>query len=112
MKLVKFFKDIKAQVLTNQSGLEQIEISNAYVSDLLSDVMGSIGENMAWITIMRHLNVVAVASLAGIPLVIFAKGVVPAEPVIEKANTEGIHLISSSLTTFELAGMLYREIHS
>ena len=30
----------------------------------------------------------------------------------KKANEKGIHLVSSSLTTFDLAGILYKEIHS
>jgi predicted transcriptional regulator len=112
MRLVDFIPTVKGQVLTKIEGLENVEIFNAYVSDLLSDVMGSVGENMAWITIMRHLNVVAVASLAGIPVVFFSKGIIPETPVIKKANEEGIHLVSSSLTTFDLAGILYKEIHS
>ncbi|MFO7895428.1 MAG: hypothetical protein R6U84_00660 [Candidatus Cloacimonadales bacterium] len=111
MKIIDFIKDVKGEILTNLPEIDAVEIQDAYVSDLLSDVMGSVGENMAWITIMRHLNVVAVASLAGIPIIIFSKGIIPAEPVVEKANEEGIHLVSSSLTTFQLAGMLYRKIH-
>ncbi|MCK4957157.1 MAG: hypothetical protein KAS49_05935 [Candidatus Cloacimonetes bacterium] len=112
MKLVEYIKEIKGQVLTKVPHLEEVEVENGYASDLLSDVMGSAGENMAWITIMRHLNVVAVASLAGIPIVVFSKGIIPDEVVISKANEEGIHMISSSLDTFELAGILYKQIHS
>lgn len=111
MKIAEYLIAIKGQILTNLDSIEDVEIFNGYVSDLLSDVMGSAKENMIWITIMRHLNVVAVASLAGIPIVVFPKGIIPDAVVINKANDEGIHMISSSLTSFELAGILYKHIY-
>ena len=68
-------------VLTRKGGIQR-----RYVSDLLSDVMGSASSGQVWVTIMRHLNVVAVASMTGITAIIFAKGVVPDADVIEKAQ--------------------------
>lgn len=85
-----------------------VEISGGYVCDMLSDVMGSARPGQAWITIMKHLNAVAVASMAGIPAIIMAKGFVPDAPVIAKATEEGICLISSDMDTFSLAGILYK----
>lgn len=88
-----------------------VRISGAYVCDMLSDVMGSAQPGQAWITIMKHLNTVAVASLAGLPAIIFAKGNAPDAAVVEKASGEGICLISSGLDTFSLAGILYQMLH-
>lgn len=85
-----------------------IEIGGAYVSDMLSDVMGSAKPDQAWITIMKHLNVIAVASMTGVPAIVFSKGNTPDAPVADKALEEGICLISSPLSTFELAGILYK----
>lgn len=86
----------------------QIEIKGAYVCDMLSDVMGSAKSGEVWITIMKHLNVVAVASMTGIPAIVFAKGSSPDAAVVDKALGEGICLISSPLDTFSLAGILYK----
>ena len=44
MRLVDFIPTVKGQVLTKIEGLENVEIFNAYVSDLLSDVMGFVGK--------------------------------------------------------------------
>jgi predicted transcriptional regulator len=107
LKLQEYIDIIDATVLTKQSNLADIEITEGYVSDLLSDVMGNAKEGSVWITIMRHLNVIAVASLAGLGAVVFSKNIVPEQAVIDKANEEGICLINSSLSTFELAGKLY-----
>ena len=88
--------------------LSVIDLEGAYVCDMLSDVMGSAKPKQAWITIMKHLNVIAVASMTGIPVIVFSKGNQPEEAVIDKATEEGIALISSPLPTFELAGKLYQ----
>ena len=106
-KLNDFLNLIPHKLLSGKKLIESTQINGGYVSDLLSDVMGSAKENEIWITIMRHLNVVAVASLASIPTVIFSKGIIPEKMVIEKAESEGIILISSDLSTFELSGKLY-----
>ncbi|MFA7073945.1 MAG: hypothetical protein WC234_02010 [Endomicrobiaceae bacterium] len=105
--LKDFITAVDAKVISTVEDYEDIEVSGAYVSDLLSDVMGNARDNQIWITIMRHLNVVAVASLAGMPAICFACNVVPDEQVIKKANDEDICLITTSKTTFETAGILY-----
>lgn len=108
IRLEAFFKAASARVLTPEPNPDLVEIERGYVSDLLSDVMGAAGSGMCWITIMRHLNVVAVAALAGIRAVVFAKGVVPDQAVIDKATAEGVVLAVSELDSFSLAGVLYK----
>lgn len=85
-----------------------VELSGGYVCDMLSDVMGSAQPGQIWITIMKHLNVIAVASMTGIPAIIFAKGVSPDANVIDKATEEGIVLLSSPLDTFSISGIVYQ----
>jgi len=99
---------VTGEVLTNHQDLVSITIEGGYVSDLLSDVMGNARENQVWITIMKHLNVIAVAALANMSCVCFANNVNPDEAVINKANDENICLIKTSLSTFEIAGRLYQ----
>jgi serine kinase of HPr protein (carbohydrate metabolism regulator) len=73
--------------------------------------MGNAKKNDAWITIMRHLNVVAVASLAGVSVILFAKNITPDEAVIKKAEMEEICLIQSPLSSFEISGKLYQLLY-
>lgn len=108
IKLKEYLEAIHGQSLTPAISCEGVELVGAYVSDMLSDVMGSGKEGLAWITIMKHLNVIAVASMTGIPVIVFSKGNVPEAAVIEKAIEEEICLVTSPLTTFELAGILYK----
>lgn len=108
LKLSDFIKAVKGTNHTPAIDPETVEIAGAYVSDMLSDVMGSAKPDQVWITIMKHLNVIAVASMTGIPAIIFSKGNTPDAVVCDKALDENICLISSELSTFELSGMLYQ----
>ena len=78
-------------------------IDGAYIGDLLSWVMGRAPADSAWITIMSNVNVVAVASLADVACVIFAEGVEPDPQAKQRAENEGINLISSNEAAYEIA---------
>lgn len=110
-KLSKFMDEIDGVNHTPALDPADFEITGGYVCDMLSDVMGSAQPGQAWITIMKHLNTIAVASMTGIPAIIFAKGSVPDQAVIDKAEGEGVCLVSSKLDTFSLAGILYKLLH-
>lgn len=111
VSLNQFIDVIEGTLLTEKTKTDDTLIKDGYVSDLLSDVMGSAKDNQVWITIMRHLNSVAVASLANIPCIVFAKGIKPEPNVIDKANEEQVVLVSSDLPSFEIAGKLYMLLH-
>lgn len=83
------------------------ELHKGYASDLLSDVIGNAPAGGVLITVQVHANVVAVASLATQQAIIFALDRQPDEATCAKAAEEGIHLFSSSLPAFEIAGLLY-----
>ena len=82
------------------------EVSGAYVGDLLSWVMGRAASDNAWITIMSNVNVLAVATLSDVSCVIFAEGVIPDSEVVNTANSKGINLLSSSLSSYETAVLI------
>ena len=104
--LSEFLQLVPNEVLCGNP--DEIMLRNAYVCDLLSDVMGNAREGDIWITIMRHINIIAVASLAGIPAIIFPKNIKPEIQVVNKAKSEKIALITTTLTTFEISGKLYQ----
>ncbi len=111
IKLTDFMKAISGVNYTPALDLGSIELDGAYVCDMLSDVMGSAKPKQAWITIMKHLNVIAVASMTGIPVIVLSKGNTPEAAVVDKATEEGIALVSSPLSTYDLAGILYQQLH-
>jgi hypothetical protein len=76
----------------------------AFVGDILSHALGRAPGGAVWITVQVHLNVVAVAVVRGFPAIILAEGRRPEEEMVERAKTEGIALLTSPLTGYELAG--------
>lgn len=83
-------------------------VNGGYVSDLLSHVMGQARAGDVWVTLQGHQNIIAVASLVGIPAVIIAGGMNPDPDTIKKAKAEGITLMTSVLPVFEVVGLLHR----
>ena len=75
-------------------------ISGGYAGDLLSWVMGRATEGCAWVTIMSNVNIVAVATLTDPACIILSESVKPDDGVLEKAQMNGINILSTDLDTF------------
>lgn len=98
-------------MLSGSNGLDR-EISGAYTSDLLSDVMGGINEGMLWITLQTHVNVMAIASLKEIAAVILVKNLTPEANTVEQSNNEGIPILSTAEATFDISGKIYQLLNA
>lgn len=82
-------------------------IEGAYVSDLLSDVMGKAEKNSLWITSQIHKNIVAVASLKELSAIVIVNERSASEELLAQAEAEDIVILSSGLPAFETAGKIY-----
>jgi predicted transcriptional regulator len=107
MKLSDIVNALSLEVKTYRDGLNS-DISGAYVSDLLSDVMANSKEGNVWITLQTHLNIVAVASLKGIRGIIIVSGRQVEEAVLKKAEEEKITVMIAPLSAFEVSGKIYQ----
>lgn len=84
-----------------------VEVTGGYASDLLSCVMAKAQTGNVWVTLQGHPNVVAVASLINLAGVIITEGMTPDAATIEKAEEEGIPILTTELTTFTVVGRLF-----
>ena len=84
------------------------EVSDVYVGDLLSWVMGRAKSGDAWITIMSNKNILAVASLTDCACIILAEGAIPDAEVKELAEEKGVNLLLSDKSAYECAVLLNR----
>jgi len=108
MKLKEMIEKLGLKNLTPQIKLDEaIDITGGYASDLLSDVLANAPSGGVLVTILVHMNVVAVSVHANLGAVIFASGLVPDEAVIQKAVEEEIPLFSTQEPTFDVVGRLY-----
>jgi hypothetical protein len=85
------------------------EIQGGYVSDLLSDVMGNSREGDVWITMQKHVNVVAVAQLNNLAAIVLVNGRSPEPDATARAEEIGIPIISTPLQAFEAVGILFAQ---
>ena len=88
------------------AGADQ-EVLSGYVSDLLSDVIANAEEGCLWITMQRHLNVIAVAQLKKLAGIIISRGIEPEAAVLERAKQEGMFVLSAQADSFNTAGRLF-----
>lgn len=109
MKVKDLVEKLNLKVLAGANGLDR-EIDGCYISDLLSDVMGNAQEGNIWITLQTHKNVMAVASPKEIACIILVKNLTANEDTINQSNEEGLPLLQTSLTTYEIAGKVYNLI--
>jgi hypothetical protein len=90
------------------AGDDNDAITHGYASDLLSDVLANAPAGGVLVTLQVHLNVIAVASHAGLRAVIFSSNRMPDDDIIERAAAEGLSLFSSADDTFQIVGKLYQ----
>jgi hypothetical protein len=86
------------------------EITCGYAGDLLSWVMGRASSGCAWVTIMSNMNIVAVSTLIDPACIILSEGVRPDDGVIEKANEQGINILSTDLDTFTACALIAKTL--
>lgn len=103
-KIQDLLSVLRAEPLT---GSTDREIHGCYVGDLLSDVLANAKPDALWITIQTHRNVVSVASMKDMAAVLFASGRKPDTAVIAEAEEEGILLLATPFSPFEVAGKLW-----
>ena len=100
--------------LSARLGLETVtgstegrEWRGVYAGDLLSRAMSHVKADNLWITIMSNANVIAVASLTEAAAVILAEGVELLPDALDAAEENGIVVLSSKHTVFELCAAIY-----
>ncbi len=86
------------------------EITNIYIGDLLSWVMGRARADGAWITIMSNINILAVASLADVACIILAEGVTLERAIAETAKAKGVNVLTADMPAYETAMLLSDKI--
>jgi hypothetical protein len=107
MNLDQIIQALDLTVLTHQKDFSEITAQSGYTSDLLSCVMAGASHKSIWVTLQAHSNIVAVAALLELAAIIITEGAAPDQITIDKANEEGITLLSSKEHSFTVIGKLW-----
>ncbi len=107
MKLSDIVKEFGLEVKAGAGSLDR-QVTAGYASDLLSDVLAHAEDGVVWVTLHIHQNIVAVASHKDLVGIILVQGRQPEKDTIAKAEEEGIPILVSGLSAFEIVGRLYK----
>ena len=107
LTIADIIHELNLEVICGSGKLQQ-PVRGAYISDLLSDVMGKAREGELWITMQTHKNILAVAALKDLSAILIVNGGRPEKDMIGAAETEGIVLLGTQERTFAACGKLYK----
>ncbi len=106
MKVAEAAKQLGGTLVAAKAAAER-EILGGYASDLLSDVMANSHEGDIWITLQKHVNIVAVAQLNGLAAIVLVNGRQPEPETLARAEEMEVPIISTPMQAFDAAGVLY-----
>jgi len=107
MNLQQVIEKLELNVLTEPRDFSTIEVTGGYTSDLLSCVMAGAKTGYLWMTLQAHMNIVAVAALLEVAAIIISEDAQPDQATIDKANQQGVILLSTPRKNFEIDGKLW-----
>jgi predicted transcriptional regulator len=103
-KLAPLMPALRAEALTDHV---PADITGGYISDLLSDVLAHAEPGVLWMTVQVHRNVVHVAAMKDVAGVLITCGRKPDPAVLAEADEAGIAILTTPLSTYEVAGKLW-----
>ncbi len=101
MNVEQLCQNLKLNPVAGMNGMDR-EIDGAYSGDLLSYVMANAAKGNLWVTIQAHSNIVAVACLLELSCIVIAGGVEAEQDTVQKANQEGIPILSTDYDVYTL----------
>ncbi|MDF2877322.1 MAG: AraC family transcriptional regulator [Clostridia bacterium] len=101
LTIKELIRSAEFEIVAGEKGMDN-EVEGGYVGDLLSFVMAHAKEKDVWVTIQGHINSVAVASLLGLSAIILSEGVAADSEMIKKADEEGIPILRTKLSSFDV----------
>lgn len=97
---------LRARVLCGQDKTDT-EARTACCSDLMSDVLAFVNEKTVLITGLTNPHVVRTADMLDLKCLVFARGKIPSDDILEQADEQGLVVMSTRETAFTACGMLY-----
>ncbi len=79
------------------------EVTDCYVGDLLSWVMGRAPADSAWLTVMGNINSIAVATLADVSCIILVENAALDDNARQKAEMHGVNILTTAENSYRLA---------
>lgn len=109
MKFNQLVELLNAEIHFLEDNLDDIDITTASASDLMSDILASIHVPDILITGLINSQSIRTASVFGIKVVVIVRGKQVDSKLIELAEEEEISIISTKSSLFGACGKLYEQ---
>lgn len=106
MKITEVAEILDARLICGTIA-EDDEVHTAFAADLMSDVLAFVKEDTLILTGMVNTHVVRTAEMLDVRFVVFVRGKMPNEEMIEMANEQGLVMLATNHTLFSACGLLY-----
>ena len=106
MKIEKKVQLLDAKVLCGQHRISD-EISKAFSSDLMSDVLTLDTENILLLTGLANIQTIRTAEVAEIQYLVIVRNKKITKDIVELANGLNMVVIESPYSMFKASGILY-----
>ncbi len=107
MTIREVIQVLDARVLYGEDKLDQ-EVKTACGADLMSDVLAFVKDKTILITGLTNMHVMRTAEMLDIHCIVFARGKVPQDDILEEAEELGIVVLTTEHTTYTTCGLLYQ----
>lgn len=97
---------LDARVLCGEDKLSLV-VKSACCSDLMSDVLAFVNEKTVLLTGLTNMHVLRTAEILDLKCLVFARGKVPSDEIIERARQMNLVVLTANKTMFTCAGLLY-----
>ncbi|MEG0741427.1 MAG: DRTGG domain-containing protein [Clostridia bacterium] len=98
---------LDAKVLCGNDDMLNQEVCSACGSDLMSDVLAFVKDKSVLITGLTNVHVMRTAEMLDIHCIIFARGKIPTDDILDEARELGIVVLATEHTSYTTCGLLY-----
>ncbi len=106
MTILDMVSVLNAKVLRGYDKLDT-PVYTACCSDLMSDVLAFVDEKTVLITGLTNPHVIRTSEMLDLKCLVFARGKVPTEDILDSADEQGLVVLTTKATAFTACGLLY-----
>ena len=107
MKISTIVEVLEAEVLCGKDKLDN-EVHSACGADMMSDVLAFVKDQAVLLTGLTNPQVVRTAEMMDMRCIVFVRGKMPSEDVIQLADEAGIVLLAVKERMYPACGKLYQ----
>lgn len=107
MKLCEVAEILEAEVLCGESHVDEIDITNGYAADLMSDVLAFASDSVLLLTGLTNVQIFRTAQMLDIPAIVFVRGKKPNPDLLELAKEADMPILYTKKSMFAACGLLY-----